>query len=213
MKKVFSIVMIINIFMNMTAFGHIYTIMNINKSFGDLLGFEWAQKEIKMLASKGIVNGTSETTFSPQNKATKADFVSLVCRTLGVMDKFTKSNFNDVQKSKWYYTAVASAEKNGFLETDSLTFEPEKEATRLDVMVILGKVLNKDLGLTIPTNYNDILSKYIDKDKVPEKYKPYVALTINSGLVISKNSLVIGPEMTMNRAEMIIIITNLYNLL
>lgn len=48
------------------------------KTFTDLAAFGWAQKEIEVLASKGIINGTGNGTFNPGASISRADFILLL---------------------------------------------------------------------------------------------------------------------------------------
>ncbi|UUZ81434.1 S-layer homology domain-containing protein [Paenibacillus sp. P26] len=50
-------------------------------SLADLAG-HWAKADVEWLVAQGLVNGTTETTFSPQNEITRAQFSALLVRAL-----------------------------------------------------------------------------------------------------------------------------------
>ncbi|HHV99798.1 MAG TPA: hypothetical protein GXX36_09550, partial [Clostridiaceae bacterium] len=54
-----------------------YTVAYVKKTFDDIANYAWAKKEIEVMASKGIINGTSATTFNPSADITRADFIVL----------------------------------------------------------------------------------------------------------------------------------------
>lgn len=109
------------------------------KTFSDLAGFEWARMEIEVLATQGIIKGTSETTFSPGNNITRADFICLLVRSL----KFTAnidSNFSDVVQTDHFYNEVGIAKKLGVvLGVGDNQFNPRENTSRQDVMVMVSR--------------------------------------------------------------------------
>jgi len=64
------------------------------------------------LASKGVINGTSDTTFTPQADITRADFMILLVKALGLTAEVT-SNFDDVSEKDYYYEYVGIAKELG----------------------------------------------------------------------------------------------------
>ncbi|MCR4429615.1 MAG: S-layer homology domain-containing protein [Tepidanaerobacteraceae bacterium] len=57
-----------------THFSH-YAVAYVHKTFNDLGGVEWARKPVEVMASKGIISGTSKNTFSPAANITRADYL------------------------------------------------------------------------------------------------------------------------------------------
>ncbi|WP_458788496.1 S-layer homology domain-containing protein, partial [Vallitalea sediminicola] len=42
-----------------------YAIAFVEKTFDDITNYQWAKNQIQVLASKGIINGTSNKTYAP----------------------------------------------------------------------------------------------------------------------------------------------------
>ncbi len=83
------------------------------------------KKQIEVLASKGIIKGTSDTTFNPSENITRADFICLLIRGLNLNAKI-ESNFSDVKPEKYYYQAVGIAKKLGIAQGyGENIFDPE----------------------------------------------------------------------------------------
>ena len=61
----------------------------------------------------GITTGTSETTFSPEESCTRAQFVTFLWRYYGCPEPTTTKNFSDVKSGKFYYKAVMWAAETG----------------------------------------------------------------------------------------------------
>ncbi|WP_217582352.1 S-layer homology domain-containing protein, partial [Lysinibacillus sp. GbtcB16] len=75
-----------------------FAVSYVFKTFEDAGVYPWAQVPIEVLASKGIINGVSETAFQPEEKITRADFLLLLMKTLGLTADFS-DNFSDVSQS------------------------------------------------------------------------------------------------------------------
>ena len=60
-----------------------YAVLEYDKSFADLAG-HWAEQGVKELTAKHIVNGTSDTKFSPHQPLTRAQFAAMLVRALGL---------------------------------------------------------------------------------------------------------------------------------
>lgn len=119
-----------------------YVIVNNKKTFDDLEGYETAQKAIEVLASKNIINGTSENTYSPEKEITRADFIVLLVNTLELEADVT-TNFYDVGKDSYYYNSVGIAKElnliNGVGEN---LYNPKESISNNDALVILNRAID-----------------------------------------------------------------------
>ncbi len=106
-------------------------------SFTDVAKDIWYAKAVAWAEKEGVVNGMTKTTFEPEGKVTRAQFVTMLYRFAGKPENKTASTFTDV-KDGWYKDAVAWAETtkivNGMTET---TFEPDGTCTRAQAAKIL----------------------------------------------------------------------------
>ncbi|MBQ7120163.1 MAG: S-layer homology domain-containing protein, partial [Oscillospiraceae bacterium] len=82
--------------------------------FVDLGNHAWASDAINALAEAGIIKGTSETTFSPANNITRADFAILLVRAFGLSSDDTE-NFADVSESDYFAKELAIARNTGIV--------------------------------------------------------------------------------------------------
>lgn len=190
-----------------------YTIIQVNKSFNDLAKYEWARKEIELMAAKGIINGRSVSQFDPSANVTRAEFVAMVVRTLGIMDSSAKVEFRDVSPEAWYYRPVASAYKAGIISGDDKNmFYPNAPMTRQEMMKIIANAMEKVLEIE-PTFDESILNSYIDKDSLATWAKQAAAFSIKEGIIKGKTSSTINPNDKVTRAETAVIVKRLYDLL
>ncbi|MNH97206.1 Endo-1,4-beta-xylanase A precursor [compost metagenome] len=120
----------------------IYMLVASNKTFADING-HWAKADIELLASKLIVQGTSDSVFDPESVLTRAELTSLLVRSLGLSeDKSGAAAFNDVTANDWYAGSVGTAAKAGLLQGfEDGTFKPEAAITREQLAVLLARSL------------------------------------------------------------------------
>lgn len=101
----------------------------------------YARSQINALAGKLLMNGTSETTFSPKRNVTRAEFASMLSRSLG-LTATTQAPFKDVKPGSWYAGHVAAAYEAGLVngQADG-TFNPNASISRQDMSVMLAKAI------------------------------------------------------------------------
>jgi hypothetical protein len=171
----------------------------------------WAQEAIEELASKGIVNGTSEMTFSPERNISRADFMTMVVRALKLKADIS-SNFDDVNKDDYYYEALGISKALGIAEgVGGNTFNPLGEISRQDLMVLVTRALQK-AGKLLPKGNLDELKSFKDASSIAEYAKESVALLVEAGIIEGRDSL-INPEGKATRAEVATIVYRVLKLL
>ncbi|MGO4275457.1 S-layer homology domain-containing protein, partial [Paenibacillus sp. TAF58] len=120
----------------------IYTIAKSQKTFGDIQA-HWARSDIELLASKLIVNGRADSIFAPDQNVTRAEFASLLVRSLGLSLKgLTTINFKDVTSKDWYYNNVSTAAEYGIVNGyDDGIFAPDQTITREQMAVMFARAM------------------------------------------------------------------------
>lgn len=98
--------------------------------FSDIYG-HWAEKNIKDLYEKGIVNGDNGE-FKPDARITRAESLAMILRALNLpLDKYEDGQLNDVASSDWYADYMATAYVCGILTGDgNANTNPTGEITR-----------------------------------------------------------------------------------
>lgn len=178
------------------------------KTFTDLAGYEWAKMQIEALASMEIINGTSETTFSPGMNITRADFICMLVRALN-LNEVIDSNFSDIPTTAYYYKEVGIAKKLGIAmgKGDNL-FMPKENISRQDMMVIISRAM-KISGKKLDESASD-LSGFKDSNKVAAYAVNAAAQLIKAGIVMGNDGN-INPAGTATRAETAVIMYRILN--
>ncbi len=186
-----------------------YAIAYVQKTFGDLGSVAWAKGSIEVLASKGILEGTSETEYSPQTNITRADFLCFLVRTLGV-DAEVDGNFDDINSDNYYYKEIGIAKAFGITKgTGNNKFSPDAYITRQDMMVLSERVLRMLKKLEAQGSASD-LGSFTDKSLVAAYAVNSVASVVKEGLIVGSGNKV-NPLGNTTRAEAAAFLYRVYN--
>lgn len=186
-----------------------YAVVYVQKSFEDMNGSAWAKKSVEVLASKGIISGTSQTTFSPSANISRADYLVLLINTLGLTAQF-ESNFEDVKEGTYYYEAVGIAKQLGItLGVGNNRFNPKESISRQDMMVLTARALQKFKNLTV-TDTDTVLMKFSDKGNIAKYAADSIAALIKEELIVG-NGDKINPLANTTRAEAAVFLYRIYN--
>ncbi|MFD2442799.1 bifunctional 2',3'-cyclic-nucleotide 2'-phosphodiesterase/3'-nucleotidase [Bacillus sp. CGMCC 1.16607] len=133
-------------------------------SFTDVTEKHWAKSYIDALVAKNIVSGKTETTFAPESKITRGQFVAMIVRAMGLSDG-----------SAGVAKEVEIAYKNGITTLEPAKFGANDEITReqMAAMIVRAyeKKTGKDFSATKSASIKD--SKKISKNLVSEVNAAY----------------------------------------
>lgn len=186
-----------------------YAVAYVNRTFGDMAGFAWAQKAVEALASKGVTTGTSSDTFSPEQEVSRADYIVMLVKALGLTANAGDS-FQDVTTADYYSEAVGIAKALGIIEgSDAQHFNPKAPITREDLMVITARALQQAHRLDM-SNETSTLDTFSDNMDVSSYAKAAIATLLKTGLV-QGNGQGIVPKAYTTRAEAAVILYRLFH--
>ena len=93
---------------------------------------------VNWAVDRGVTTGTSETTFSPNDKCTRAQIVTFLWRMAGEPAAAAPAAFEDVHAEDYFAEAVAWAAENGITNgTSDTAFSPDALCTRAQVVTFL----------------------------------------------------------------------------
>ncbi|ATO48607.1 S-layer homology domain-containing protein [Brevibacillus laterosporus] len=161
----------------------------------------WAISSISFMTEKGVVTGYSDGTFKPDEKVTKAEFISM---THKLFDKYRSQElvvdkFIDVPKNYWAYTAIydmAPMMDTGnfsYYTKEGKVFDPDKELTRMGVVNLLPEVYSpisldeaykrvskmQDFKIVVSDNYDD--NRYMYGVDMTNTVFPFVIDYLDNG--------------------------------
>ena len=105
--------------------------------FTDLEENAYYTKAVLWALERGVTNGTSETTFSPDATVTRSQTVTFLYRTLGSRTD-AANPFTDVDPGAYFYESVLWAVAQGITNgTSETTFGPEENCLRAQIVTFL----------------------------------------------------------------------------
>jgi hypothetical protein len=105
----------------------------------------WGRGSIRTLAGMGIVSGFPDGKFNPNAGVTRAEFVSMLTRALGLSAKpQAAAKFTDA--AGWAQGAIGAAVEAGLVTGfPDGTFAPARQITRAELATILARVIDRRL--------------------------------------------------------------------
>lgn len=177
--------------------------------FQDIAGYDWAKETISALAEKGVIKGTSETTFSPSLNIKRADYLLLMIRMLGLTAEVS-SNFTDVTEDKYYYKEIGIAKALGLTTgVGDNKFNPDDSISRQDMFVLASRMLKKLNKIDLKAEETQ-LDQFKDGSDVADYAKVDFATLIELGFVKGTDNQ-INPKNSATRAETAVFVYRIYN--
>ena len=168
-------------------------------AFTDING-HWAADNILFAASRGLLSGTSDTTFSPDTGMTRGMFVTALGRLAGINpDSYQTGKFTDVKADAYYAPYVNWAAQTGIVEgVTATTFAPDTNINREQMAVIMKNYAAK-LGYDLPQTLKAVT--FADNTQISSWAKDAVKSMQQAGILAGKNENKFDPKGTATRAE------------
>lgn len=157
----------------------------------------WAKEYITQIVAKGIMSGTTQTTFSPNDKITKAMFITTLGRIRNNVEDKNNSKFNDIPKDVYYLKYVNWADENGLLfSSRDNKFNPNSYITREEIAFAVSNYLQniEEFLIIRGTAYDD--EKDFSKETIDSIY-----FLKGIDMMFAKQDNKFMPKETMSRAE------------
>ena len=168
-------------------------------AFIDITG-RWAADNILFAASRGLLSGTSDTTFSPDTGMTRGMFVTALGRLAGINpDSYQTGKFTDVKADAYYAPYVNWAAQTGIVEgVTATTFAPDTNINREQMAMIMKNYAAK-LGYDLPQTLKAVT--FADNTQISSWAKDAVKSMQQAGILAGKNENKFDPKGTATRAE------------
>lgn len=144
--------------------------------FTDVDG-HWSENAVKEMVKRGVINGFEDFTYRPEASVTRAEFVKMVSKILG-LDEIGESGFSDVNSESWYSKYIAATKNAGLISGTNGRFMPNENITRQDAAVIVARMLDykkKTINITD--------SKFSDEALISDYAKEAVDKVASVGII------------------------------
>lgn len=174
----------------------IKAVFALKHPFTDVPEGAYYEDAVIWAVDNNITNGTSATTFEPNNTCTRAQIVAFLWRAAGrPAPKSAEMPFADVKKGCYYYNAVLWAAENGITKgTTETTFSPNVTCSRAQAVTMLWrsqdspKVESENSFADVPAN---------------EYYFDAVLWAVQEGVTLGTTETTFSPNENCNRAQIV----------
>ena len=189
----------------------VYQIVNNEKDFEDIKHLsDEMQESIKILAAKGIIEGTSAKEFSPEDSISRAEVAALLLRVLSQVDPNADGGFADVKKSDWFYGTAGSAKAYGMiLGFEDNTFRGNVTIAKDQILAIASRVLQREMKYITPDKPEEWLT-FADASSIADWAANDIALTTMANIVTRNADNTIHASEDMTRGDAALIIMRLF---
>ncbi|AVM70125.1 hypothetical protein C3V36_13240 [Lachnospiraceae bacterium oral taxon 500] len=167
-----------------------YYVRRNEKNFADIEGLPKKEKEfIKILASKGILQGNASDRFNPNAPIQRSEILTILVRMSYAYDGSASSGFSDVARDAWYYSYVSSGVKLGTVNGyPNNVFKPGNSVGAAELAKMNCMMLVYKRGYHFPKEAQNYLAKLGQGSRVPEWAKAYIAMAEREGLLLKTES-------------------------
>lgn len=175
----------------------------------------WARVYIQyMVDVKHVMNGTSDTTFSPNRQMTRGEFVTVLGRVWGVKESYYDNNFHlqfsDVSSSSFYAPFARWAAANNIVPPiTSTTFGPNKLITREEMAVFIQNFFG---AILITPKTNGAYSGFSDYSSITPSRRSAVIAMCRAGILAcpAGGTAKFRPKDNFTRSEFCSVLYNFY---
>ena len=176
-------------------------------AFMDISG-HWASMSINHMSEAGIVGGVGNNRFAPDNQITRAEFIAIAARAIGLSEGSYNNEFSDVSATDWY-AKILSAAKNGGIIDENLIIDnnilPNQPITREEMTSIIILAYEK----TKPEAKRANISFFADRNEISDWAVGYVEKAYELSIIKGKSAEQFEPKSGATRGEAAVIIKRL----
>ncbi len=152
---------------------------------------------------------TGSGNFYPDNNISRAEFIAMVVRAIGLEEQVVDGVFTDVPADSWYAGAVGAALEAGIISRDT-TFRPDDPVTREEISkVVTGARRMVQTPQEVPQDYQ---LPYADNTLISEWAVGYVREASYLGLMNGRTQTEFDPQGNATRAEMAAVLSRMLSM-
>ncbi len=181
---------------------------SVNPNFRAETQGHWGEKEIRDMIDKGIVKGVDENTLGLNRNVTRAEFVTMLTRALGVQTTQYHGEFSDVSAGEWYADTLSAAKAAGILGGDENgNANPNAVITREEMAKMAVSAMNSVKGITAPEGRTDT---FADENTISDWAKEYIQAAASLGLMKGMEDGTFAPHSSVLREQAIVMMYRMY---
>ncbi|MCL2366778.1 MAG: S-layer homology domain-containing protein [Oscillospiraceae bacterium] len=169
--------------------------------FVDVPADAWYRDAVAFVIDRGIMQGTSATTFEPSANLSRAVVTTILYRMAGEPEVTYRPIFGDVASGGWYSDAVTWAFDAGVVTGfDANTFAPSVNITREQFAAMMFRFAQyNDETSTVPASFT--LAQFTDHGNVSAWAREAVLWSVYNELLVTETPTTLGPQEAATRAQ------------
>jgi hypothetical protein len=126
------------------------------EKFTDVDTSKWYHEAVDYVLTKGVMEGNSDGTFTPNGTLTRAQLAQILYNAAGKPEATAENPFTDVPENQWYAKAVIWAAQAGVVEGyGDGTFGPNDKISRQDLAVMLWRYAGEPTATKTSLDFTD----------------------------------------------------------
>jgi len=174
----------------------ILTVPALAAGFSDVKDGDYFAEPVAWAVQQGITNGTSATTFSPNQTCTRAEILTFLWRAAGSPEPKTYTSFSpyfDVEMTDYFFKPAAWATEYGIVDIEGVYFNPKTPCTRADTVEYFWRYARSGKTDTIP--FSDVTAN-TDLARA-------VSWAVIKGITNGTSSTTFSPKATCTRGQIV----------
>ncbi len=180
----------------------------------------WAGDAIDELENKGIINGYEDGSFRPHGSVTRAEFAKMLSLAFE-SESGSDASYTDVL-GHWAETYINKTSSVTY--TAGNEYLADSEASRAEIAYALALVSKReadtlegvedgiDINIRKSTFAQDVLGRFEDDETVKDEMRYYVAVAVDSGIILGYEDNSIRANKPVTRAEAAVLISRVLKL-
>jgi hypothetical protein len=126
------------------------------EKFTDVDTSKWYHEAVDYVLTKGVMEGNSDGTFTPNGTLTRAQLAQILYNAAGKPEATAENPFTDVPENQWYAKAVIWAAQAGVVEGyGDGKFGPNDKISRQDLAVMLWRYAGEPTATKTSLDFTD----------------------------------------------------------
>ncbi|WP_134698583.1 S-layer homology domain-containing protein [Ammoniphilus sp. YIM 78166] len=176
----------------------------------------WALQHITKMSLKGLVEGTPDGRFLPDQAVRQEQAIAMVVRAMGLKNEaetYTGTDYSTLYQgvSDWAKGYISVAHKEGLLKLEEGSrFRGETAASRQWIAQLLVRMIEKEAEARL---YENVTSTFADRNTIDDWASNYVKLAASSEFELIKGfqnadgSFSFRPKQSVTRAQLAVLIS------
>ncbi len=164
-------------------------------TFSDVPESHWGFDAINYIRWRGMVYGYEDGSFRPENKITRAEFLTMLCNLFNLTGT-GNAEYEDVAPSDWYAGCIGAATAKGLVQGSDGYFKPNDNISRQDMAVMTYRFCNE---YGIEMDESDV--SFVDQEIFADYAKDGISRLAGKGIVHGMDNGEFVPNGNTTRAE------------